>query len=175
MTACAELYKKWKKEPNFCGLGKSEASSVNKYIEFVEDFSKEYGIEESIVYRNAPRTAIKPLLKFKKDSDIRKNAAKKISQVLNDKHAITGTYVGAVIGMIPQPKTFVKSPMVISSEGVTDSFQKSSIKDKVRLITSVLTTGQMNIVIDVMKKQHLDNEYEAISLIIKWAPERNKI
>lgn len=172
MTHCPEFFKKWKKEPNFCGVGKAVASNIDRYIDFVEDFSKETGLEEGIIYRNAPLNAVKPILKFKKDSDLRKQATKKIAQTLQGKQAISGKYVASIIGIVAEPRKFVASPIAATAELAQDALKTNTVKDKIRLINSALTTGQIKILNDIMTKHELDNEYEAVALVIKWAGER---
>ena len=173
MTACVDLYKKWKKEPNFCGLGNKEATLVNSYIEFVEEFSKDTGISEEIIYRNAPRTAVKAILKFKKDSDIRTRVTKEIEKILKSKQAITTRFVSNAIGILPATKPFVKSPIAITLSGASaDATRTNEVRDKVRLITSALSSGQLKTLNEVMERYELNNEYEAIALVIKWAKER---
>jgi hypothetical protein len=174
MTHCVEFFRKWKKEPNFCGLGKSACNVVEQYLSFVNDLSSDHGINEDIVYRNVPISSVKPLLKFKKDSDIRKKASRSIAQVLNSKQGVTGKYVNQVIGIDVSRKKFIQTQKTPQSEIPTESLKTNKLKDKIRLITSALSSGQMDILIDVMKSNNLENEYEALSLIIKWASERIK-
>lgn len=175
MTACSDLYKKWKTEPNFCGLGKDEANYIDKYIDFVDDFSKEFGIAEEVVYRNAPRTAVKPILRFDKKSDVRKKVTAAIADTLKSKHAISTKFVNLEIGLPAVPKKMVEEPKVIVapiSEQHAEAIKSNKIADKIRQLTVALTPGQMNVLLSVMKLNNLDNEYEAISLVIKWAAER---
>jgi len=167
---CVDYFRKWKKEPNFCGVGKATENTINKYLEFAEDFSNTYKFDVDLVYRNVPQTSVKPLLKFKKDSDIRIKAMKQIAQTLNDKHAISLRYVYQIIGIEPKVKPLVLSPAVAAiSEIPKDAFETNSVKDKIRLITSALPTGQINMLDDIMKKKDLDNEYAALIVAIKTA------
>lgn len=145
---------------------------MDSYLAFAEEFSKDYGFDVNIIYRNVPSSAVKPILRFKRDSDIRKRAEKAIAQTLKDKHAVTGKYVNTVIGIIPEPKKFASSPIAISSAGAKDAFAVNTVKDKIRLITSALTSGQMKVLTTIMEKHQLNNEYEALSLVIKWASEK---
>jgi hypothetical protein len=175
MTACSDLYKKWKVEPNFCGLGKVEANYIDKYISFVEEFAKQFDIPEDVVYRNAPRSAVKPILRFRKDSAVRQAAVQAVADTLKGKHSVTSKFVNANIGVQLKPQKMVEAPKVIVapiSEPHRLQIDSNNIKDKMRLITSVLTTGQMMVLTNVMIFAELDNEYEALSLIIKWAAER---
>jgi len=172
MTHCVDFFKKWKKEPNFCGIGKASCKGIEQYLEFADDFASEHGIDVSIVYRNVPQSAVKPILKFKRDSDIRKKASKSIAQTLKDKHAITGKYVNSIIGIDATPRKVIQTLPAVSATQSTDSHSDGSIKDKIRLINNALTTGQLNVLHKVMSIYELNNEYEAIGLIIKWASER---
>ena len=173
MTHCVDFWKKWKKEPNFCGIGKSSARSYDKYLEFVDDFAKRYGFEPEVVYQNAPQTAVKALLRFKPDSDIRKRAEEQISQTLRGKHAITSTYVNYVIGIGPPSKPLITSPVVAAASSIPkEAFNKADVTDRTRLIVSALTTGQHQILLEVMEANNLDNEYEALAKVLVWAKER---
>ena len=173
MTHCIDFWKKWKKEPNFCGIGKSSARQYDKYLDFVDNFSKEFGFEPEVVYQNVPQTAVKALLRFKPESDIRKRAETQIAQTLRDKHATTSSYVNYIIGLGPTTKPLIASPVVAAASGITkEAFNKADITDRVRLIVAALTTGQYNILLEVMKAEELDNEYEALARVLVWAKER---
>ena len=172
---CVDYFRKWKKEPNFCGVGKATENTINKYLEFVEEFAGEYKFDTELLYRNAPQTAIKPLLKFKKDSDLRLKARKQIAQTLTDKHAISAKYVNFLIGIDPTPKPLAVNPIVqATAEIPKEVFTKNTVKDKLRILSSALTPGQMGILSDVAEKKDLDDEYAALSLVLIWAKERLK-
>lgn len=175
MTACVELYTKWKKEPNFCGLGNQESNYIRHYIEFVAEFSKEFDISEDIVYKNAPRSALKRLLQFDNKSEVRKKVTLVIADTLRQKKSVTGKFVNAAIGIKCPPGPFVEDPKVIvapMSDEHREVVANNCVKDKIRLITNVLTTGQMSILLEIMEIEDLDNEYAALSRIIIWAKER---
>jgi hypothetical protein len=175
MTACADLYKKWKKEPNFCGLGKEEANTIDKYIDFVDEFSKEFEIPEDVIYRNAPRTAIKPILRFRKDSDIRRNVSIAIAETLKSKHAITTKFVNVTMGVPLVPKKMVEEPKVIVApltEPHKEIIATNLIKDKIRMLNAVLTPGQMAILQKVAAIENLNNEYEALAKVLIWVKDR---
>ena len=56
MTHCVEFWKKWKKEPNFCGLSPQAISEIKAYLETVEKICK-LGIPEEEVYESLPEGA----------------------------------------------------------------------------------------------------------------------
>jgi hypothetical protein len=173
MTHCIDFWKKWKKEPNFCGIGKSSAKMYDKYLDFVDNFSKEFGFEPEVVYQNVPQTAVKGLLRFKPESDIRKRAESQIAQTLQDKHAVTSSYVSYIIGLGPTTKPLITSPIVAAASGISkEVLEATEVKDRIRLINNALTTGQHNILLEVMSAENLDNEYEALAKILIWAKER---
>lgn len=174
MTHCVDFWEKWKREPNFCGLGTGTANSFDKYIDFVEDFSKEFGIAQDIVYRNVPQSAVKTILRFKKNSSVRRDATQKIAETLRGKNAVTVKFVSSIIGTETRPK-LIEAPKVIVapiSESRQDAIVSNNVKDKIRLITTALSSGQIAVLLKVMEQNNLDNEYEAISLLIKQAGER---
>jgi hypothetical protein len=172
---CVDYFRKWKKEPNFCGLGKTTANKVDKYLEFVEEFSEEYKFDEELIYRNVPQSSITPIMRFKKDSDIRSKVKKQIAQTLRDKHAVSLKYVNFLVGIDPTTKPLNQNPIIQStSEIPKETFAKNNVKEKLRVISSVLTPGQMGILSDVAKKKDLDDEYAALALVLIWAKERIK-
>lgn len=178
MAHCIDFWRKWKSEPNFCGLGGSTAKMYDEYLNFVDDFSKQYDIDPDIVYRNAPQSAIKPILRYRKNSEVRTRVTQAIAETLKSKHAITGKYVNEIVGLPTIPKKMMEEPKVIVapiSEPHREVINSNAIKDKIRLLTSALTSGQMNILSEVAKINQLDNEYEAMALIIKWAAEKLEI
>lgn len=173
MTHCVDFWKKWKKQPNFCGLGKSAATSYDKYIKFVEDFSEEYKIPAELVYQNVPHTAVKPLLKFKDSSDIKQKVTKQIAQVLKDKHAITGKFINFQIGIDQPTKPVIESPINGYESGISkEILEKTRIKDRVRLLINAISPPEHKILIDIMEHEGLDNEYEALNRALIWARER---
>ncbi len=175
MTHCVDFWKKWKTEPNFCGLGSSVAKQYDKYLTFVDEFSTEFEIDSDIVYRNVPQSSIKRILQFKKSSDIRKKAEKSIADTLKSKRAITSKYVDSVIEIVPRTKKLITEPKVVIaplSESHQETIASNQIKDKIRMLTTVLTTGQIEVLLEVAKQNNLDNEYEAMVMVIKWASEK---
>ena len=165
MTRCGDMYKKWRRERNFCGLGNATAKNIDRYLEFVDELILASGIEEDIIYANVPCSTVNPVLKFKIGSEMRNLVVKKIVQTLNNKQSITLRFVNNVLGIAYEPKKMKPNPLVPTSEALT-KFDKNKLKDKIRLIYSILDSGQHKILLDTMTKKGLDNEYEALCLLI---------
>ena len=175
MTHCVDFWEKWKREPNFCGMGKSSARSYDDYIDFVETLSKESGIPSDIIYRNAPHAAVKPFLKFRRDSETRKIVERTICDTLNKKLAVTGKFLSSAVGVKSEPNKIAEEPKVIiapMSAPHREIINKNSVRDKIRLLSEVLTKGQMNILVQVMETEGLEDEYVALSRVLVWAKER---
>jgi hypothetical protein len=175
MARCIEFFREWKKKPNFCGLGKTAADGINKYLILAEDIADTNEIPVESVYHNVQETAVKSLLRFNPDSDIRKRAIKEIGKLLKSKQGITGKYVNTIlIGLTPRPKAFVQPTQRYRAEPATDTSKRTDITNKIRLLKSVLTSGQIKILNDIMVRENLDNEYEALSWVIIWAEKQMK-
>lgn len=173
MVRCPDYWKKFRKEPNFCGLGGSTVRQMNKYLDFVDWFSDAYGIHEDIVYNNAPCAAMAPLLRFSKESETWRETSDKVAETLKSKQAVSAKYVEKLIGIEPPRKKAKVSPvMAVMSEMPKEVFDTKRVSDKIRLINSALTTGQRGILMSVMEKEGLDNEYEALNRVLLWAKAR---
>ena len=173
MSHCTQFWRKWRKEPNFCGLSKSTVNNHNKYLAYVDWFTSEYDIPEDIVFNNATSAALAPLLRFSRDSDTWKTTSDKIAETLKSKQAVTGKYVEKLIGIEPPKRKIKVSPvMAVMSEMPKEVFDTKRVSDKIRLINSALTTGQRGILMSVMEREGLDNEYEALNRVLLWAKAR---
>jgi len=179
MAACSDFFKKWKREYNFCGLGEHSAKQVNKFIDFVEDLSKESGIPEDVIYSNVTRGAVSGVMKFEKGSNIRRSVSKIITDTLKSKRAVTKNLINASVGLPIEeqrikaivPKRIALNAVDVSNVELTHN-SNHNIKNSIKLIKRALTPGQLAILNRVSEKFSLDDEYSAISLIITWAGER---
>jgi len=174
MTKCIEYWEKLKKEPGFCGLGSTLKSQLD-YLEYTDEISEKFDIPIRVIYKNASHGALKPVLRFRKGSQVRDKATAAIVETIKNKHAITGKYINSIIGFDQKPKRMIEDPKVIVapiSEPHREQINSNSVKDKIRLLTSALTSGQMDIINEVIKFEGLNNEYEAMALVIKWAAMR---
>jgi len=173
MVHCVDFWRKWKREPNFCGLGKKSSRSYDAYIEFVEDFSKRYSIPQEIVYLNVPHASVCDLLRFKEDSDIRKRAQEEIANVLRERKSVTRAYVRARLGIISEPRAAVVPPIVAAASGISkEVYDTTRVKDRIRLLNNAISTAERVVLIEIMKREGLDNEYEALGKALIWAKER---
>lgn len=183
MTRCGDLYRKWKQEHNFCGLGPSAAKAIDKYLEFSDDICSKYELNEADVHDYLPQTAAMPLLKFKEDNEYRNELLKSVVDRIKQGEKVTKRDVDYIIysgsQQFPQKHTqALKRPHVkkIQKSGKKSlanvGIQGDSINSKIyALKTFVLTSGQNQIVRDVMIKYDKDNELAALALILIWAKE----
>ena len=63
MTRCADFWKKWRKEPNFCGLSPQAISEIKGYLELVDKIVKT-GILEETVFEMCPSSTCRPVLRL---------------------------------------------------------------------------------------------------------------
>jgi len=175
---CLEWFDKWKKEPNFCGLGRKSETYIEKYITFVEKFSKTHDISTDIIYLNLSSTAVKHLLQLKENSPVRIDVENKIVDKLKkDKKAVTQKLVDFYIGIEPKrPLQPLIVPNRIIMHGnvpiILDNLKGGELKTKISLLTTLLTEGQMEIIYDLQKHSELSDEYGALCLGFIWIKER---
>lgn len=169
MTHCVEFWRKWKKEPNFCGLGKGSAKSYDRYLQFADEMSSKFDIPVETIYLNAPSGAVKPVLRFKKEGELYRGAMKKIATTLKGKQAVTLKYTNSILGIVSESKPVVD---VIPKAEIAAVVDKTTLSGKIRMINSVLSVGHKKILQEIIGSEHLDNEYEALLIALKWAGER---
>lgn len=166
MTHCVDFYHKWKREPNFCGMGKQSARTIEKYLDLVGELSETSGLPESLIYVNAPCGAVKNILRFKKGGELRSMAIRKIGTTLKDKKAITAKYVNNILGIGNDTKP-LKSPInPVALQAAISTAENTTVRDKERLISDLFTAGQKGIILDVMQKKGFDSKYEALSHLL---------
>ena len=66
MTRCADFWKKWRKEPNFCGLSPQAISEIKGYLELVDKLVKT-GIPEDTIFDMCPSGSCRPVLRLADD------------------------------------------------------------------------------------------------------------
>lgn len=180
MTHCVEYYKKWRQEPNFCGLGPAGISAIDRYFALVDELMTEHGLDELKIYDKLPQSTVSPLRKFSPDTQIRKDAIKKVVDTIKQDKRVTSKdvelwiYSGTEIH--PQEALKIKTngrekkkinlPPTLQSTGETINKKIYALK------TFVLTSGQNQILRDVMVKYNKDNEIAALAQILIWAKER---
>jgi hypothetical protein len=81
MTRCADFYKKWEKEPNWCEKCKSTVSLINNYLDLVTELNNR-GIDREVIYAKFPETAARPVFTIK-DPEIRNKTLNYTCSCLN--------------------------------------------------------------------------------------------
>ena len=66
MTRCADFWRKWRKEPNFCGLSPQAISEIKGYLELVDKLVKT-GIPEDTIFDMCPSGSCRPVLRLADD------------------------------------------------------------------------------------------------------------
>ncbi len=66
MTRCIDFWKKWRKEPNFCGLSTQAISEIKGYLELVDKIARA-GIPEETIFELCPSGACRPVLRLSDD------------------------------------------------------------------------------------------------------------
>jgi hypothetical protein len=95
MTRCTDFWKKWRKEPNFCGLSSTTVDEIEDYLKTVDKICT-LGIKEDIVYENFPEGAARPLLRMN-EGDPRTNVLNFVISSLKSGEKLTGKTVQATI------------------------------------------------------------------------------
>jgi len=173
MAKCPELFHKFKQYSAACGLGNER--DMQNFIDFAEEISRNYKIQEDKVYLLFSITAAKPLFKFDKSSKIRKCVVDKVVDQINKNNRVTKKQVDFWLFNEGVPiKTESVSPAKIAKVVMVDSdiVKASDIKTKRNSLISSLTPGQIQILNDIMAKYNHDDEIGAISLALIWAKER---
>ena len=174
MAKCVEFWQKWKREPNFCGVGTQTAKSFDLYLKLADEISEEYGIPVEVIYRNAPQTALKPILRFAKSSKMRQTVKQAVAETIKSKHAITAKYINSVMGrepvrvFVPEPKTKI-APLSAERREIIAT---NSISDKIRLMRAALSPGQISVLSDIIRAGYAEDEHGAIAVALKWAGEK---
>jgi hypothetical protein len=169
MVNCYKVIKKRTEDPeNACIVGPGMRRRMKRYIEFVEDFCKDFEIDPELFVINAPQSAVEPLLSYQKESDVYINASKKIAHSIKSKHGVTRRIVQSFMGIKPIPPKIRTS---ISLNPATPRLiirgnKKSEITIKNQTLLSITDPPYIAILQDIMKKYDLDNEYAAYIKIL---------
>ena len=172
---CYNVLKKSTSPEATCYLSEAGKKDLEKYLAVVDNFCETFSYDKNQFIVNAPLTALKPLFRFKKDSDIYRTAVGQIHMALKSKHRVTAPVVRVYMGIKPvEPKAIP----VLKSDGISkilaDNPRSSSVSKDNAYLLSVLKPPQIQILRDIMAKESLDNEYAAMIKALAWATERMK-
>jgi hypothetical protein len=88
---CADFYKKWKRNPNWCHKCESAVKEINSYIDLADGLEKQ-GIPQETVFNGLSQWAARPLIAIQ-DEEIKEKALSSISNALESgKSPITGQF-----------------------------------------------------------------------------------
>jgi hypothetical protein len=88
---CADFYKKWKRNPNWCHKCESAIKEINSYIDLADGLEKQ-GIPQETVFNGLSQWAARPLIAIQ-DEEIKEKALSSISNALESgKSPITGQF-----------------------------------------------------------------------------------
>lgn len=160
-----------------CGLSEQTATEIKKAAEFCDDYPE---------FSNCATNSITAILRVE-DEEIRKRVINFACGILKkepqNKFRFTENEIRNIIKQVsPRSKTQSKKDKTTSN---TNRAKRTSalyprqdaqgISSKNRLLTSVLSSGQINTLIEIMEEYDKPDAYSALSLVIKWASERIKM
>lgn len=167
---CYNVLKKSTSPEATCYLSDQGKKDLTKYLAVVDDFCETFQFDKNQFIFNAPLSAIKPLFRFKKDSDTYRNVIGQIHKAIQSKHSVTAPVVKAYMGIKPvEPKAIPVPKSDVITKILADNPRSSSVsKDNANLL-SVLKPPQIAILQKIMAKEDLDNEYAAMIKALVWA------
>jgi hypothetical protein len=95
MTRCTDFWKKWRKEPNFCGLSQNTVDEIEDYLSTVDKICT-LGIKEDTVFENFPEGAARPLLRMD-EGDPRTNVLNFVIKNLKQGEKLTSKIIQTTI------------------------------------------------------------------------------
>lgn len=176
MIECYKVIDKAIRDPGaICYISPKQKPSWNRYIEFVDDFAKVYGFEDkNTVVLNVPKSAIMPLLSYKRDSEVYINTCRKIAATLRSKKGVTTKAVKSFMGVVPSlppQKPLGISPtlprIVPKNNKICDAAARNA-----GLVNS-LETPILDGLRDVMEREGKDSEYAAVAFLLKFWKKNN--
>lgn len=170
---CRRVIKKYTEHPECIGV--RNARDFDRHLTIAAEISERFDIPEDKVYLLFSISARKPLDKFEKNSELYNNILKRIANSLNKNERITAKMIEFWLceeGIPLKTKTVSPGKVAKKVNLPDDLIQTGSIKTRIQALKSVLTTGQISILNDIMMKYDHDDELGAISLALIWAKER---
>ncbi len=176
MTRCVDFYYKWKVEPNFCGLGKTAQRNTERYLEYVEYFSKKYEIPQAVIYKFFPLSSVKYVLRFREGSQPRNIAEEQIAKILAGKRkTISSKTIKKALGISSLPKSGwgILNPVLKRKVSLpTSNPNAPDIVRKRQLMRELLTKGQLSTLYEYAIEFGYEDEYAVLAFLIKEASVR---
>ena len=178
MVRCTEFYERWKRHPNFCEKSPAVVRRIDHYLTLVEDLEST-GIDQELTFANFSEGAHRLLSEVKNNPTVYNKVLDNIAGRLKNGRQVTARDVKYWIdfehgGGCSRPESNSiptrKKHVLLSTY---DQIHTPGSKSRIRLLKSaILTSGQMNILIDVMEVFHKEDELQALNLLFTWAAER---
>lgn len=152
-----------------CYISPKQKPSWNRYLEFVDDFCGVYKFDKNEVVFNVPKTAVLPLLSYKKDSEVYINTCRKIAAVLHTKKGVTRKAIVSYMGIAP-PLPPQKAPEISPSipRIVPKNNRMSEAAARNAALVNSLEPPLIKGLRDVMEKEGKDTEYSAVAFLLKF-------
>ena len=201
MAHCLLWYKQFRQDPGFCGISKAQQARVADYLDFVRELI-EMGMDEDTILLNFSSTSfaqsgLKSLLP---DSEIRKTAKSKIFDLISANKKVTVTMCRNITGINNWTHEFIGSNCKIGTiskhgkfsgggvnhagffstlqrgqtnkSGSYDPTRIKNIRGKINVIYKMNTSGQTNILENMISAGYGEDVYGAYCIALKWASER---
>jgi len=172
---CRKVFHKFETYSEACGL--RNPKDFRNHISIAQEISEKFNIPEDKIYLLFSITARKPLDKFQPGSDLWKNMLKRIADSIDKNERVTKTMIETWLydeGIPLKTKTISPGKVAKKVNLPDDLIQTGSIKTRIQALKSVLTSGQISILNDIMVKHNHDDELGALSLALIWPAERMK-
>jgi hypothetical protein len=138
----------------------------NEYVPFIEEISKETGIDEETIWHNIPRNDIKPMFRFKEGTQQRKEVKEYIVKTLKSNKRPTLKTIENKLGLRSEEKR-MRNPDAIKIEVprqiILTEKKGTGISSKVSDFKLLLgSPGYIQKWKDFAERHGIDNEYSAL-------------
>lgn len=174
---CGPVIRKFKQYSEACGLGNPK--DWDRHIRICESLSNDFGIHVDKIYLLFSMSASRLVDKLGDKSGVRQKITVKIADSIKNNERVTKKMVEFWLyesGDLSIKQDIVNPRSVAKRVNIADfpTLNENSLTSKIKGLKAVLTTGQLEIVRDVMVKYDKDNELSALSMILVWGKQRMK-
>lgn len=176
MSYCPEIFHKFKKYSEACGLGNPK--DFQDHIDICTEISKAFNIEEDRIYLLFSKTASRPLTKFPKTSLIRQDVLKKVADSVKSNKRVTKKHVDFWLYDKGEPIKTESVPITKAAKKVMmapPTSNNGGVKERVSALIYALSPPQTQILRDAMVQFELDDELAAVSRAIILLKESMKV